>query len=190
MAGHQINSLVPVRQDLLAPNILGPNLHCGLYNTNAYVRGGAVEAMGKSYGANAIAMASRKETDAKARVKHHASNNANTPYTPGTLTDEELIEEEATAAVGEDGGEGEPAGLEREREKPAVGAAVLEKKREEETVEAEKAESDPAVPATAVVEKEGAAGAATEETGGKQPAEIQKKKKKVCYRCTNVSDGC
>lgn len=152
--------------------------------------------MGKFYGANAIAMATRKESDAKARVKHHASENANKPYTPGTLTDEELaafeelVEEEETAAVGEDGGEGEPTGLEMERENPAVGAAVLEKKREEETVEAEKAESEPAVPATAVVEKENATGAAAGETGGNQPAEKQKKKKKVCYRCTNVSDGC
>ena len=204
MAGHQINSLVPVRQDPPAPNILDPDLHCGLYNMNAYVRGGAVEAIGKFYGANAMAMASRKESDAKARVKHHASANANIPYTPRTLTNEELaafkelVEEEATAAVGEDEREGEPAGPEKEREKPAVGAAVLEKKREEETVEAEKGEGEPAVPATAVVEKEGAAGAgaagaagaAAGEIGGKQPAENQKKKKKVCYRCTNVSDGC
>ena len=67
--------------------------------------------MGKLYGATAVAMANRKESDAKARVKHHASKNANmpyTPYTPGTLTDEELaafkelVEEKATAAVGED----------------------------------------------------------------------------------------
>ncbi len=53
--------------------------------------------------ANAIAMASRKESDAKARVKHHASENADMRYTPGTLTNEELavfeelVEEEATA---------------------------------------------------------------------------------------------
>ena len=197
MTWHQINHVVPAIQDPPAPNILDPALQYGLYNPNAYVRGGAVEAMGKMYGVKAMKRAEMEERNAKARVKHHASEKANVPYIPGTLTDEELaafeelVEEEAIAAAGEDGDEGQRAGLGKEQEKPIVGAAASEKLREEKTAEVEKEGREPAVGAAPVEkvgeEKEGAAAAG--ETGNRKAAKKQNRKK-VCYRCIKVLDCC
>ena len=212
MTWHQINNVVPVIQDPPAPNIMDPVLQCGLYNPNAYVRGGAVEAMGKMHGVKAMKGAKMEERDAKARVKHHVSEKANVRYILGTLTDEELaafeelVEEEAIAAAGEDGDEEERAELGEEREKPVVGAAASEKLREEKTAEVEREGREPAVGAApvkkageekeegknpgvgaVVVEKEGAAAAGG--TGNRQAAEKQNKNK-VCHRCTKVLDCC
>ena len=209
MTWHQINNVVPAIQDPPAPNIVDPALQCGLYNPNAYVRGGAVEAMGKMYGVKAMKRAKMEERNAKARVKHHASEKANVPYIPGTLTDEELaafeelVDGEAIAAAGEDrdegqgvglgkdGDEGQRAGLGKEQEKPVVGAAASEKLREEKTAEVEKEGREPAVGAAPVEkageEKEGAAAAG--ETGNRKAAEKQNRKK-VCYRCIKVLDCC
>lgn len=169
MIGHRVNYIVPAIQDPPAPNIMDPDLQCGLYNPNAYVRGGAVEALGKVYGANVMKKARREESEAKAwseakaRVKHYTSDEAKVSYNPGVLTHEELAafedlivdeKQEEAAVAEENGGEREPAELEKEGKAPVPGAAA-------------------------------------EETGGKKPAARQEKKKKqVCYRCTNVLDCC
>ena len=150
-----------------APKIMQAR-QIGLYNPNAYVRGGAVEALGKVYGVNAVEKARKEESEARARVEQYASEGANVPYAPGTLTNEELAvhseftvdndyeeeekEEEPAAA------EGEPVGSEEEPNEPV-----------------------PVAGAAAAAEEE-------EEEVGDKPVEKEKKKKKkkVCYRRTNI----
>lgn len=165
---------MPVVKDLPAPNIMDPALGCGLSNPNAYVRGSALEVVGKVDGVRAMKEA-EEERNAKARADQHISVNANVPFTPATLAEEELAafeelvdeeqllkededEDEATKGKGKEG-EGEPVDLE-------IGG-------EETTVE-EKEEGQPGVGAAA-------------ETGQKKPAEKQKKKK-VSHHYTDLSD--
>lgn len=148
---------------------MDPALGCGLSNPNAYVRGSALEVVGKVDGVRAIKEA-EEERNAKARAGQHISVNASVPFTPATLTEEELAafeelvdeeqllkegedEDEATKGKGKEG-EGEPVDLgiggeEKEEGQPGVGAAA--------------------------------------ETGQKKPAEKQKKKK-VSHHYTDVSD--
>ena len=118
------------------PNVMKAR-QIGLYNPNAYVRGSAVEALGKVYGVNAVKKARKEEDEARARVDQFASAGANAPYVPVALTSEELAvhseftvdedyeeekEEEEPAAVG-----GEPGGSGEEQPEgpvPVAGAAV------------------------------------------------------------------
>ena len=136
----------------------------GLYNPNAYVRGGAVEALGKVYGVNAIEKARKEESEARARVEQYASQGADVPYTPTALTSEELaVHSEFT--VDDD--------YEEEKEEPsAVGGEALGSGEEPR-------EPVPVAGAAA------AAAATAEEEAGNKPAEKEKKKKKVCYHRTN-----
>ena len=90
MTGHQGDIIVPVIQDPPAPNIMDPALQSGLYNPNASVRRGAVEALGKMYGVNVLRKVKKEESDAKARVKSYASKEAKVPFTLRILTNEEL----------------------------------------------------------------------------------------------------
>lgn len=195
MNGHPINEIVPVMQDPPAPDILDPALQCGLYNPDACVRRGVVEAMGKTYGANAMKKAKREQEEAKARLKRLAE--ANVPFTLGILTDEELAAfdelinddelREGTTAAEEKGGGGESARLQKEGEKPAVGAAAPEDMGEESTTEEEE-EGKEAIIRTAAVEKAGeekdkqkpAARAATE--SAKNKANLAKPKARTKVR--------
>ena len=175
MNAPQANIVVPVVEDLPAPNVMDPALRCGLFNPNAYVRGSALEVVGKVYGIRAMKEA-EEERNVKARADQHISVNANVPFTPATLTEEELAafeelvdgeqllkedadEEEATKGK-EKESEGEPADLENGGKK---------------TTMEEKEEGQLGVGAAA-------------ETGQKKPA--KKQKKKVSYRCANVLNDC
>ena len=146
----------------------------GLYNPNAYVRGIAVEALGKVYGVDAVEKARQEEREGRARVEDFASAGANVPYAPTALTSEELAahseftmdddyeekkEEEEPAAVG-----GEPVGSGEEQPEeiaPVAGAGV-------------------------------AATATAEEEAGNKPVEKEeeekrkKEKEKVCSHRTTV----
>ena len=128
---HLVNDIMP------PPNVMKAR-QIGLYNPNKYVRGIAVQALGKVYGVNAVEKARKEESQARARVEEFASAGANVPYAPTALTSEELAahseftvdddyeekeeEEEEPAAVG-----GEPVGSgEEQREEivPVAGAGV------------------------------------------------------------------
>ncbi|KAF6222756.1 hypothetical protein HO133_000804 [Letharia lupina] len=151
VTGHPVNEVVPAIQDLPAPNIMNPALQSGLYNPNAYVRGAAVEAMGKMYGSKVMKQARKEESDAKARVKCHVSDKADVPYesvpyNPGMLTDEELASFEEL-----------------------IEEKVLEEEEEEEE-EAATAEED------ATTAEEDAA-AAEENEGEREPAGLEKEGK-------------
>ena len=170
----------------------------------------AVEAIGKFYGLQVMKKWERDEARAKARVQQYASR-APVPYAPVILTDEEQVafdeligdyEEEETAVSEEDGGEGEPNGLEEGNELAVGAAAALEETTEEKMAEMEMekngadsavgaATSEPGVGAAAVVEMKGkgkgsVADTATEGTQAKKPARTQKEKEKkeVRYHCT------
>ena len=182
------------------PNLMDPAQKFGLYNPNPLVRRMAVETMGKFYGAQVMKKWERDEARAKARVQQYASR-ASVPYAPVILTDDEQVAfdeligdyqgEEETAASEEEGGEGEPKGLEEGSEL----AAALE-----ETAEVEKngadfavgaATSESGVAAAAVVEMKGKKeGSVTDTaTAGTKPAQTLKKKKEkkeVRYHCTQT----
>ena len=116
------------------PNIMDPALRAGLFNPNAYVRGSAVEAVGKIRTAMAIKKAEEVMSNARGFVKRLEPVEANVPDLPANLTNEELAafkelideeqlemeegEEEQITANGK-GGEGRPANLEDGGEKPA-----------------------------------------------------------------------
>ena len=93
--------------------------------------------MGKMYGANVMRKAKREESDAKARMKLRASENANVPWTLGILTDEELAAfEELVEEHEDDEGKGPHVSatvMEIEGEEPAVRATPLESAGEEKT---------------------------------------------------------
>ena len=122
---------------------MNPAVQSGLYNPDKYVRGGAVEAMGKTYGVAAMKKAEREERDAKARMQHHASDEADVPTRSGTLTDEqralfdELVDkvklgeagEWETAPVEEHEAQGGPPGPEREAPKPRVEKPAAKQKK-------------------------------------------------------------
>ena len=150
-----------------ASNIMDPTQSLGLHNPNAYVRGGAVEALGKIYGGNAMKKAERDDMIGKARVQQYASNEASVPYTPPILTPEqqvafdELLEdnpEEENADAEEDSGGEEPARLEEEEEdeeKAAVGAAAPGKVMREDAADVEKGGKDTSLGGVAAVGKAG-----------------------------------
>ena len=207
MAGPQVNNVVPAIQHPPAPNIMDPGLQCGLYNPNAYVRGGVVEAMGKTYGATAMRKAEREESDAKARVKYYASQPIK-PYAPVVLTDEELAafeelvrgededeneememeeeeedeeEKEEAIAAEENGGAKHPTGLNKEANEAAVEATAAEKMAQEKAKHG-------IYPDDGTVESESrekmpvAGPAAVEEIGVAKPAEKQQQQKKKKVR--------
>ena len=150
------------------PNVM-QDRKIGLYNPNAFVRGSAVEALGKVYGVNAVEKARKEESEARARVKQYASAGPNVPYTLGTLTSEELaVHSELTV----DGDYEE----EKEEEPAAAGGEPVESGEE---------------PPKGPVPVAGAAAAATataEEEAGDKPVEKEemKMKKKVCSHRTTV----
>ena len=160
-----VNDMIP------PPNVMKAR-QIGLYNPNAYVRGSAVEALGKGYGVNAIKKARMEESEARARVERYASAGANVPYAQGTLTSEELaVHSEFT--VDED----------YEEEKEEEEAAALGGER------VGSGEEQPEGP----VPVAGAAATATaEEEAGDKPVEKEeekkkkKKKRKVCPHRTNA----
>lgn len=192
MNGHPINEIVPAIQDPAAPNIMRPALRSGLYNPDACVRRGAVEAMGKMYGANVMNKASvvrkaeREAEEAKARLKHPAETNF--PFALGTLTDGELEAfgelvneeergEEATAAE-DNGGGGEPAGSENGGEERAGGAAAPEGKGKGKAADEGKEATKPAVDAAVVQAEQGpVAPVATAETVAGKHKKKQKQAK-------------
>lgn len=141
----------------------------GLYNPNAYVRGSAVEALGKVYGVNAVEKARKEESEARARVKQYASAGANVPYTLGTLTSEELAVHSELTADGDyvEEKEEEEKEEEEKREEPAAAGGEPVGSGEEQPNEIAPV-AGAAAAATATVE---------EETGDK-PVEKEKMKKK------------
>ena len=141
----------------------------GLFNPNAYVRGNAVEALGKVYGVNAVKQARREESEAKARVERWASAGANVPYTLGTLTSEELAVHSAFTVDG-DYVEEEEEEEEEDDQPAAVGSEPVGSG--EEQPEGPVPVAGAAVAATA--EEEGEAGDKPVEE------ETKMKKKKVC----------
>ena len=188
MNGHQVNDVVPVIQDPPAPNIMDAAHECGLYNPNACVRRGVVEAIWKTYGMIWMKRAASEGGGPTDRIKDKATIAAIDrsvvigsikEYTRVDLAEEELATfevlignleedwEDGTAELGmememEIEGDGTVAGAESEGKEPAVGAAAMEKQVKEDKAE---------------VEKE-----------AKEPAEKQKKKVCNCYNC--VLYGC
>ena len=171
MNAPQANLVVPVVEDLPAPNIMDPALRCGLSNPNASVRGSALEAVGRMDGARAMKEA-EEERNARARARRHISVRTNVPYAPAVLTEEELaafeelVDEEQLLKEGEEATKGKEKEGERE-------PANLENGGEMTTVE----------------EMEDGQPGAAAETGQEKPAGKQKKKK-VRYRCPNIPDNC
>lgn len=151
---------------------MDPTQSLGLHNPNAYVRGGAVEALGKVYRVNSMKKVERDDIIGKARVQQYASNEASVPYTPAILTPEqqvafdELLEdnpEEENADAEEDSGEEEPARLEEEEEDDDDDSGEEEPARlEEEEEDEEKAAVGAAAPGKVMREE-----AANVEKGGK-----------------------
>ncbi|KAM0803454.1 hypothetical protein BDR22DRAFT_72611, partial [Usnea florida] len=154
------NCCVAVNDIMPPPHVMKAR-QIGLYNPNKYVRGIAVQALGKVYGVNAVEKARTEESQARARVEEFASAGANVPYATRALTSEELAahseftvdddyeekkeeEEEPAAVVGEPVGSGEE---QREEIVPVAGAGV-------------------------------AATATAEEEAGDKPVEQEKKQKK------------
>ena len=160
----------------MAPRNVMQDRKIGLYNPNAYVRGIAVEALGKVYGVNAVEKARKEESEARARVKQYASAGANVPYTLGTLTSEELAVHSELTVDGDYVKEKKEEEEEKKEEEPAAAGGEP----------GESGEEQPEGPPVA-----GAAAAATataDEETGEKPVEKEnmKKKKKVRSHRTAV----
>ena len=153
------------------PNIM-KDRKIGLYNPNAYVRGIAVEALGKVYGVNAVEKARKEEREARARVEQFASMGANAPYTPAILTSEELAAHSVFTVDADyvEEKEEEEKEEEKEEEPAAVGGDPVGS--------GEEKPKEPPVAGAGV-----AATAPAEEEAGEKPVEMgekMRKKKKVC----------
>ena len=148
----------------MPPNVM-KDLQIGLYNPNPYVRGIAVEALGKVYGVNAVEKARKEEREARARVEQYASAGANVPWTAGTLTGEELAVHSAFTVDNDYEEEKE------EEEPPAVG---------EEPVGSGEEQPEGPVPVAGAA----AAAATAEAEAGDKPVKKEKKKKVRSHHTT------
>ena len=180
--GGKTNEVVPALQDPPAPNIMDPANQIGLFNPNAYVRGGAVEALGKYYGVMCLKKAAREGPGSADRIRdiktleaieRSVATGSIRSYTHPEFNDEEdslfddLIDMSADR----------------------TGAGTQEEEEGDDPVAGVEREPDAAA-ADATLENGGEENKTAAEMDGQKPAESQqKKKKKVRDSYTAVPHG-